>query len=999
MYLTFLYLYIMIGSYFYLLKRACLKIFVTFLVGLIVLKLEAEPRQPITSYSLALVSVWYLDNDHDGYGDKNNFVIDSVAPANYVSDSTDCNDQDSSIHPGAQEICNNVDDDCNGLVDDGITFITYYIDNDHDGYGSSSDPGVSLCQSPGDEYSVNNSDCNDNNSDIHPFAVEQCNGIDDNCNGIVDDNVLAAEINIIWQKTFGGSNADVALAMDTTLDHGYVIAGYTSSSNGDVTLADGNLDFWVVKIDSNGTLLWQKTFGGSNAEVAYAIGSTADGGYIVAGSTLSANGDVVGNHGSDDVWVIKLNSSGNLIWKKCYGGSGSDAAYAMDKTSDGGAILAGYTKSSNGNVTGNHLSGDYWILKIDRNGVLQWQKTYGGSAYDFAHAVTQSADGGYVVSGYARSNDGDVLVAHGQEDMWILKLDSLGNMVWQKSYGGTGGEGANCVQQTQDRGYILAGVTHSFNIDVVGNHGVHDVWVVKIDSLGNLQWSKCLGGSQTDNGNWIETTSDGGYLVAGFEESTDGDVTFNNGHHDYWVVKLNSSGSIEWQRSLGGSQDDEANAILPIRVDDFIVAGFTNSNDDDVSGNHGNSDFWIVKCVTPALNTFYADSDGDGFGNPNVFVKACVAPPGYVANSGDCNDSNALINPEAPEICNGIDDNCNGQIDENALTATITPLVTTTLCSNSTITFQCNTNPAYTYQWLKNGVAIHGATNSSYTTKPPGNFSVTIKNGNCSATSAQSIVKAASTPTVTPAGTITVCSGASVTFSTLEAPGMTYQWKNASGNISGATNLTYTTTSPGSYSMVKTDIDGCTVVSAKSTLKNYAAVSVSITASGSLKICSTGSVTFTASASAGYTYVWYKNGSPIPGATNISYTATQAGAYKVLATTTDGCSKFSTAKTVTGCKADSSLQNDNTNPVLLAFPNPSDGHFTCSITTTDSYNGDADIALFNLVGQLVIERKVKMNDGRISEEISLPLEAPAGVYFLKVIIENRELASSVSVIK
>jgi len=351
---------------------------------------------------------------------------------------------------------------------------------------------------------------------------------------------------------------------------------------------DGDADFWVVKLSSTGSLQWQKCLGGSRDDSAHSIQQTSDGGYIVAGFTDSNDGDVSGNHGGWDVWVVKLNSTGSLQWQKCLGGSDWDYAHSIQQTSDGGYIVAGWTWSNDGDVSGNHGGLDVWVVKLSSTGTLQWQKCLGGSGWDGASHAQQTSDGGYIVS---MSNDGDV----SGYDFWVVKLSSTGSLQWQKCLGGSGWDYARSIQQTSDGGYIVAGHTESNDGDVSGNHGGLDVWVVKLSSTGSLQWQKCFGGSGWDGAHSIQQTSDGGYIVAGHTESNDGDVSGNHGGWDVWVVKLNSTGSLQWQKCLGGSDFDYAYSIQQTSDGGYIVAGGTYSNDGDVSGNHGDMDFWVVK--------------------------------------------------------------------------------------------------------------------------------------------------------------------------------------------------------------------------------------------------------------------------------------------------------------------------------------------------------------------------------------------------------------------
>ncbi|MCK9447722.1 MAG: T9SS type A sorting domain-containing protein [Bacteroidales bacterium] len=409
---------------------------------------------------------------------------------------------------------------------------------------------------------------------------------------------------IEWQKCLGGSGEDYATYIQQTSDGGYIVAGYSSSNDGDVSGNHGESDYWIVKLDDSGSVQWQKSLGGTGEDVATSIQQTSDGGYIVAGYSYSNDGDVSGNHGFNDYWVVKLNYSGNIQWQKSLGGSHRDYAFSIQQTTDGGYIVAGYSYSNNGDVNGNHGSFDYWIVKLDDIGNIQWQKCLGGSDFDFAYSIQQTTDEGYIVAGYSWSNDGDVSGNRGNADYWIVKLDNIGNIQWQKSLGGNSIEYANFIQQTSDGGYIVAGLSDSNDGDVSGNHGGYsDYWIVKLDKIGNIQWQKSLGGGDWDYATSIQQTTDGGYIVVGESTSNDGDVSGNNGDYDYWIVKLDDIGNIEWQKSLGGSNFDLARSIQQTTDGGYIVAGYSYSNDGDVSGNHGNSDYWIVKLTgTVGLN-------------------------------------------------------------------------------------------------------------------------------------------------------------------------------------------------------------------------------------------------------------------------------------------------------------------------------------------------------------------------------------------------------------
>src|SRR6185436_3754637 len=272
------------------------------------------------------------------------------------------------------------------------------------------------------------------------------------------------------------------------------------------------------------SIQWQKTFGGTQFDQVESVIQTFDGGFAAAGIATSTNGNVTGNHGFGDFWIIKMNAAGTLLWQKSYGGSADEGAFSIAQTADSGFVVAGSSTSVNGNVTLNHGLNDYWIIKLNSAGVLQWQKTLGGSSVDIHYDVHQTSDLGFIIAGYTISNDGDVTGNHGFEDYWIVKLNSSGTLQWQKTFGGSMDERAFSIQQTSDGGYIAGGYTASTDGDVTGNHGDYDYWIVKLNSSGTLVWQKTLGGTLMDQGKAVQQTSDGGYITAGFTASTNGDV-------------------------------------------------------------------------------------------------------------------------------------------------------------------------------------------------------------------------------------------------------------------------------------------------------------------------------------------------------------------------------------------------------------------------------------------------------------------------------------------
>jgi hypothetical protein len=474
---------------------------------------------------------------------------------------------------------------------------------------------------------------------------------------ILSASFAIAQPTIQWQKCLGGTSEEYATSIQQTNDGGYIVAGYSFSNDGDVSGNHSNSsDFWVVKLSSIGTIEWQKSLGGSGGDFAASIQQTNDGGYIVAGYSGSNDGDISVNYGNtSDFWVVKLSNIGTIEWQKSLGGTSGESAKSIKQTNDGGYIVAGSSSSNDGDVSINYGNIDYWVVKLSSIGTIEWQKSIGGAGNDFANTIEQTTDGGYVVAGSSNSNNysGET----NDNDYLVVKLSSIGTIEWQKTLGGTNGDYAISIQQTNDGGYIVSGYSSSTDGDVSGNHGGNDSWVVKLTSLGTIQWQKSIGGTWSDYATSIQQTNDGGYIVAGQSDSNDGDVSGNHGSGDYWLVKLTSIGIIEWQKTLGGTIGDYATSIKHTSDGGYIVAGYSDSNDGDVSGNHGLSDFWLVKLTNsqlsieksqpnlfsvfpnPAQNIININAENNLIGKPYVIYDNT----GKVVLSGKINSENTAI--------------------------------------------------------------------------------------------------------------------------------------------------------------------------------------------------------------------------------------------------------------------------------------------------------------------------------------------------------------------
>jgi len=409
----------------------------------------------------------------------------------------------------------------------------------------------------------------------------------------------------------GGSTIDVPTAMDQTTDGGYIVAGTSNSSaNGNVTGTNhGNQDFWVVKYNKLGKIEWQRLYGGNAGEQGNAIKQTSDGGYIVAGSVQanSANtGDVGALNGGTDAWVLKLTATGAISWQKGYGGTGNDFAKAVLQTSDG-YIFSG--------ISGSFSNGNFWAVKLDVSGNVVWQNNYnnpGTGTGESLYCMAAAGDGtGYILGG-SSGTSGSTL------DLFTMKINLTGAAQWKKVYGGNQDDLAIAAASMPDGGSIVVGASaSSANGNVTGTgHGGDDIWIIRLDASGNIIWQQLYGGAASDRGYSVRQTADGGFIVAGVSASSaTGNVTgTNHGANDVWLLKLSSTGSIQWQKLYGGTGGDGLGPISitqpqPVKVmqapdGGFIVAATsTSSLNGDVTDTNNNAnpvgsqntDYWLFK--------------------------------------------------------------------------------------------------------------------------------------------------------------------------------------------------------------------------------------------------------------------------------------------------------------------------------------------------------------------------------------------------------------------
>ncbi len=421
---------------------------------------------------------------------------------------------------------------------------------------------------------------------------------------------------IDWQQCYGGTSSDNGENIKH-LDNGKLITLSTTNSNDiNISFNHGKFDFWLFETDEQENLLWEKSFGGSENDYAIKLMVAPDGGFILFGETWSNDGDVSGNHGGADYWLVKTDSVGNLLWQRCLGSSMNNIPSDMDMDADGNIYVMGLSLGTDGDVSNNNGFYDYWFAKVSQDGVLIWDKNLGGTYTDNGLCITSTDDGGVIVGGIIDDTDGDITCnsVPWNKTAWVVKLDSANSIEWQQCYDGTYTESVVDIKSTTDAGYILLGLTNSNDGDVSGYHGtpgnvnIYDIWVIKTDSIGTIEWQRCLGGTKNEHPEFIEITPEGNYLVGGVTNSHDGDVTGNHSigdFYDQWIVKLNTQGDIIWQQCFGNEQSVKLGGVTILSEGDFIVTGTSGDNSGDVSCDlKGNIDVWTYRIIDTTVNIY-----------------------------------------------------------------------------------------------------------------------------------------------------------------------------------------------------------------------------------------------------------------------------------------------------------------------------------------------------------------------------------------------------------
>ncbi|QRR00777.1 CBM96 family carbohydrate-binding protein [Dyadobacter sandarakinus] len=442
--------------------------------------------------------------------------------------------------------------------------------------------------------------------------------------------LLFAQPGIEWDKKYGGNMAERLATMIATPDGGYILAGNSNSGiSGEKSQPNRGPaaqtpytfgDYWIVKIGADGSKQWDRTLGGDSQDQLTTIITTSDGGYLAGGTSWSnvsgeKSQDAWNDQASDgnkrkDYWIVKLAADGTKQWDKTIGGTVTDDLKSMAQTSDGGYILAGNSNSSNSGDKSQRSKGltDFWVVKITADGTKEWDKAIGGSLQERVASVKQTADGGYILAGTSSSpvSTSKSAERRGNADYWLVKLSSDGTKQWDKAYGGSNIDECTAVTVTADGGYLLGGTSSSLKSGEKSENsrrGSYDYWIVKVTSDGTFQWDKTIGGYEAEYLKSVTQAADGGYILAGYSESGAGvDKTQpKKGLSDYWVVKVTSDGTKIWDKTLGTSVSDYLSCVLQTPDGGYLVAGDTDTgiaSGDKTQDNNGAQDFWLVK-LTP----------------------------------------------------------------------------------------------------------------------------------------------------------------------------------------------------------------------------------------------------------------------------------------------------------------------------------------------------------------------------------------------------------------
>jgi len=900
-------------------------------------------------------------------------------------------------------------------------------------------------------------------------------------------NTLTIDPEIIWSTYYGGEFEDAINSMSITEDGFIYITGYTRSETAmaglgyDNVYNGGSYDMYCAKLDTLGNKIWGTYHGGTNSDFGTAVCVDDAGNVYVSGFTLSINFPTTPgvfqetNSGAYDAFIVKMSGSGTLGWATCFGGNSSDYARSITVDHAGYVYLAGSAYSGTLGFNGfQNMKGgdnDQILAKFSPTGNRIWSTYLGGERDDYCRGVTVDADNNIFLAGYSESLNG--VAYHGFDTIWankndatLAKFDSSGDLLWSTYFGGNAEDNGNGVAVDENGNAYLAvqsGTTTGLGFNGYKNSGggSMDAMLIKFDPEGNRKWSTYYGGTGEDMGKAVCVVDEFVYL-SGHTYSFNhinyyGFQTTLTGWSDALLAKFDTTGNFYWASYAGGFDIEYGRCVVAKNPYSIYHGGKTFSftfpttpdAHQEIFGGDPSDGFIQKISDCPIANVFYTDADNDGYGADPSILSCNVSVAGYVLNNFDCNDGDIMINPIASEICNSIDDNCNGSTDDadilltdapvwyhdndgdlfgngsDTLNACLQPAEYIALsgdCNDTNVLINpgaieiCNALDDDCDVLIDNDVVFttyyadtdgDGYGNSfstiSVCTEIPegyaaidgdchdGNFSIhpaatelcNTLDDDCDALTDENLIIS----TITPSGPTSYCKGGSLTLSANTGAGYIYQWKRNGSNIAGATTSTYAVSKSGNYTVNITIPGGCSDISNMTPVTIYNKPDPAITALGSLDICAAGSVKLKTGFKTGDTYQWYKNDVLIPGATNNTYIAVSTGTYKVKETTVFGCTKTSAPVVVTSsCK----LNGETSANVLQIFPNPIQNNLFVNLHTQEKESGDVEMILYNDIGAVIYRETGKIISGNLYEEIILPASVANGIYLFQL-ITSREI--------
>ena len=698
------------------------------------------------------------------------------------------------------------------LVPDTCTLMPLYADYDNDDAGGDL---VSASCTSFSQYTISTiADCDDTRSSIYTDAPEICDGFDNDCDGLIDEGLIDCNPGpeIAWNRTYGSDSLDRIEAV-AELPDGFVYVG-TKSTYNPTTPGETNYDISVRKSDANGDLIWYRTIDGISGDYGRDVIGHPDGTMLVVGSSSSGVGGdkTEASMGGLDCWMVKLDADGNILWQNTIGGASTDEVASAIPTSDGGYLLAvsSYSGNSGDKTELSFGSQDVWLIKLTSTGTIQWQNSIGGSAQDAVASIYETADGGFIVgaNSYSGISGEKTTLNFGSQDYWILKLTSTGSITWQKSYGGTGYEVLAKVVQSDEGGYVVFGSSTS-GISILKSELSYeaDIWLLKLNGIGNIVWENTIQAEDQEIVTDMVKDPVAGFLLLSASESLDDyDKTepfvtkpsnpillnYNYDNQDYWLIHIDALGTITWQNTIGGNRMEMPTDLCLTNAGDLLLAGYSSSfSMADKSEDP----------VGELIEIFYEGESSDDPILPDV--DGWVVKLDYTCNPTD-------------ELCNTLDDDCDGLIDDDVIeSVTISTADPLTFCSGGSALLEATYTGA-TVQWMRNGTILPGATSSTYAATTKGNYTCQTLSDCSTAESAPIFVNVLKNPpaSITAGGPTTFCDGGSVTLTANAGAGLSYQWYNGPVLIPGATNINYTATTAGAYKCKVTKMaTGCSKLS------------------------------------------------------------------------------------------------------------------------------------------------------------------------------------------